>query len=94
MLKHVLDNREEEKINDKRFGIKVLKYTKTSFERHILESVLIQENKIHNLLNSKMECNRCAVLILTSKVGENVYNRWEEDAREEKRKEEILEERL
>ena len=48
MLKHVLDKHEEEKSNDNRFGIKVLKYTKTSFERHILESFLIQDNMIHD----------------------------------------------
>ena len=37
MLKHVLDKHEEEKSNDNRFGIKVLKYTKTSFERHYFD---------------------------------------------------------
>ena len=62
-------------MEEKRFGIRVLKFTKTSFERQILELVLIQENKNQNLLNSKMEYNRCGVPRLTSKLGENVYKR-------------------
>ena len=39
---------------------------------------------------TKMKYNKCAVPRLTSKLGENLYKRWEEDAREEKRKKEIL----
>ena len=98
MLKHMLDKHEKELILEKRhvdmFGIKVLKYTKTSFERQILESVLIQENSHHHILNSKTEYNRCAVPRLTSKLGENLFRKWEEDDREEKRGEEILKERI
>ena len=69
------------------FGIKILKYTKNSIERQILKSVLIQENKHHHIINSKTEYNRCAVPRLTSKLGKNIFKRWEEEKKEEKRRE-------
>ena len=71
MLKHWLDSHDEEEMLEGDFRIKVLKFTQTSFERQILESVLLQENVKHNLLNSKSEYNRCAIPRLTSKLGEN-----------------------
>ena len=61
MLKHWMDIHEEEEMKDGDFRIKVLKYTQSSFERQILESVLLQENMSHNLLNSKSEYNRFAI---------------------------------
>ena len=48
MLKHLIDRHEGEKFDAKMFGVKILKFTKSSFERQILESVLIQENREHN----------------------------------------------
>ena len=86
MLKHFIDKHEGEKLDEKRFGIKIVRNTKTSFERQILESVILQENKKHHLLNSKSEYNRCAIPRLTSKMGENLYKKWEEDDREEKKR--------
>ena len=54
MIKHHLDKHESEPFSDERFMIKVLHYTRTSFERQIRESVIIQEeNKKHVILNSK-----------------------------------------
>ena len=73
------------------FGISVLKYTRSSFERQILESCLIQENRHHHLLNSKAEYNRCAVPRLTTKIGEKDYEKYEKNIEEERKKEEILE---
>ena len=43
MLKHILDNYRNFKTNRVEFGIRVLKFMRTSFERHIMESALIQE---------------------------------------------------
>ena len=54
----------------------------------------IQENAKHNLLNSKSEFKRCAVLRLTSKLGNKLYRKWEEDEREDMRNEAILWDRI
>ena len=54
MLKHWVDIHDEEEMKEGVFRIKVLKYTKSSFERQVLESVLLHENLEHNLLNSKV----------------------------------------
>ena len=77
------------------FGFKILKYTRTAFERQILESVIIQEvHKKSNILNSKSEYNRCALPRLTSKLGEQAYGEEEKKRREEKMKEEDIEDRI
>ena len=78
MIKHWLEFHENEEMEKDRFGVKVLKYTRTSFERQILESVIIQEEKSKsNLLNSKSEFNRCAVPRLASKLGEKIMEKEE-----------------
>ena len=94
MLKHSVDRHEGEKLNGERFGVRVLQYTKTSFERQVLESVKIQENKNHHLLNSKSEYNRCAIPRLTSKIGEKIYGEWKEEEKLEKELEIKLEEKI
>ena len=59
MLKHVIMNHPEEDMADVKFGMKVLKFCQTSFERQALEAVTIQkERKTHHLLNSRTEYNR------------------------------------
>ena len=96
LLKHVLDVHEEEEDYDKiRFDIKVLNYTRSSFERQILESVLIQQKRKSNfLLNSKAEYNRCAVPRITTKIGEKHFKKWEKESEKEKAREEELEEKI
>ena len=42
MLKHILDKHRDCKLNEVEFGIRVLRFMRTSFERQIMESVLIQ----------------------------------------------------
>ena len=73
-----------------KFGIKVVRFTRTSFERQILESVVLQENRDHYLLNSKSEYNRCAIPRLASKMGENEYKRRAKEEKEEKMREEEI----
>ena len=51
-----------------KLNMKVIRFSKTSFEHQIFESVLIQENMLHNLLNSKSEYNRCSIPRLTLKM--------------------------
>ena len=75
LLKHIVDVHEKEQITDVKFGIKVLSYTQSRFERQILESVIIQQERLHHLLNSKAEYNRSAVPRLTTKIGEKQYKK-------------------
>ena len=61
-LKHLIEIHEDEEKENVRFWIRVVKFTRSSFERQILESVVIQQERTkHHLLNSRAEYNRCAV---------------------------------
>ena len=58
MLRHLLEVHEDEEAHwdSIRFSMRILKSTRSAFERQILESVLIQkERKKHHLLNAKSE---------------------------------------
>ena len=77
LLKHILDVHEKEQITNVKFGIKVLSYTQSSFERQILESVIIKKERHHHLLNPKAEYNRSAVPRLATKIGDKQYKKWE-----------------
>ena len=64
---------------------------RTSFERQIMESVLIQHgNKGHHMLNSKSEYNRCSLPRLTVKNGEHEVKKFKKELEEEKRRDEDL----
>ena len=54
-MRHLVAVHEEEEDDwDKiDFGMRVLKSTRTAFERQILESVLIQKSRQHNIMNNK-----------------------------------------
>ena len=58
--------------------MKVFKYHRTAFERQISESVKIQENMKHQMLNTKGEYNRCALPRLGLKMGTREYNQAQE----------------
>ena len=94
MLKHFLDRHEEEDLKVRRFAVKVIKFTRTSFDRQILESVQLQNNRNHNLLNSKSEFNRCAIPRLSSKLGEKEYKQYSEEEKEEKERSLIIESKI
>ena len=95
LLKHVLDKHEKEDMESVRFGIRVIKYMRTAFDRQILESVIIQQERLsHHLLNSRAEYNRCAIPRLSSKIGEKEYKKWEEEGEREQEKEDILKEKI
>ena len=81
MLRHLLTVHEEEEDEweNIKFGMKILKTTKTAFERQILESVLIQKARAHNIMNNKAEYNRCALPRLTAKLGERDMEKWREE---------------
>ena len=94
MLRHVLDMHEGEPIAGIRFGIEIVRFTRTSWERQMLESVIIQQSTSHNLLNSKSEYNRCSLPRLSTRMGENEYKKYEKQQELEKRKQEFLESRI
>ena len=72
---------EEDEWDNIKFGMKILKTTKTAFERHILEIVLIKKARAHNIMNNKAEYNRCALPRLTAKLGERDMEKWREEDR-------------
>ena len=88
MLKHAVEVHPEEELKNIKFGIKIIKTAKTSFERQIFESVEIQENRHHHFLNSRSEYNRCAVPRLMCKLGDKAYKNYEKDLEIEMAKEE------
>ena len=66
-----------EELNTLKFGIKVIRYAKSSFERQILESVEIQDNRHHHLLNSRSEFNRCALPRMMCKLDDKTFKKNE-----------------
>ena len=82
MLRHMLEVHEDEERSEIKFGMKVLRYTRSSFERQILESVLIQGSRSHHILNSRAEYNRCPIPRLVTKLGEKEMKKWREEDKE------------
>ena len=70
MLRHLVEMHGGEERSKVEFGVKVLRYTRSSFERQILESVLIQSKRSHHIMNNRAEFNRCAIPRLVTKLGE------------------------
>ena len=92
MLKHALTEHREQDMGELKFGMHILRTCKSSFERQIHESVVIQqERKYHHILNSRSEYNRCSLPRLSTQVGENEYKEYNKELQEEKKQEENLE---
>ena len=95
MMKHWLINHKDESLEEERFSMRIIKYTRSAFERQILESVKIQEErKTSRILNSKAEYNRCAIPRLSSNLGGKTVGDAERMERDEMRKEEELEDQI
>ena len=94
MIKHFFDKHSDEQLEDMRFGVRILKQAKTAFTRQIGESVAIQSNKNHHLLNSKSKYNRCALPRLSAKLGEVTIASLEKEKRQEKEQEEELRKKI
>ena len=95
MLKHAIIDHPGEDMSLVKFGMKIVKYCQTSFERQILESVLIQsERKHHNILNSRSEYNRCSLPRLTTKMGEDSYKEFGKEIENEKNEEIKIEKKI
>ena len=70
MLRHLLEMHRGEERSSVEFGMKVLSFKRSSFDRQIHESVLIQDNRDQHLMNNRAEFNRCAIPRLVSKLGD------------------------
>ena len=71
MLKHNLQYHEGESLESMDFNMRVIRYNKTAFARQIQEAVEIQTNRLsHFILNSRSEFNRCAIPLLSLKLGD------------------------
>jgi hypothetical protein len=88
MLKHAVEMHPEEGLDKVEFGMKVIRYTKSAFERQILESVEIQSSRNHHLLNSRSEFNRCAIPRMMCKMGDKSFKKNEEDIEQDLAREE------
>ena len=70
LLKHIATRHRGEDLDSIKFGMKILKQTRTALEIQVTESVKIQEEQgKHHILNSKSEYNRCSLPRLTAKLG-------------------------
>ena len=94
MLRHLLAEHEEERWEEVQFGMRIVRSTRTAFERQILESVTIQKKRKHHIMNNKSEYNRCALPRLTAKLGEKELGRWRIEDRAEMEKEATIEEKI
>ena len=95
MLKHAVGVHPEQDPVEVQFGMKVIKYTQSSFERQIRESVTIQvERKHHHLLNSRSEYNRCSLPRLCAQIGEGEYKEYNKELELEKTEEEKIEKKI
>ena len=90
LLRHILDRHGGENMNEVRFGMKIIQHTRSSFERQLLESVCIQQNRHHNILNSRSEYNRCSIPRLSTKLGDQDFKKYEKEMQQEVEKEERL----
>ena len=78
-----------------KFGGKIIKQTRSAFNRQISESVQIQINaEKHFILNSKSEYNRCALPRLATKLGEIPMDKLEKQIKQKKIEEKEREKEL
>ena len=75
-------------------GMKILKSTRTAFERQILENVMIQKSRENYIMKDMAEYNRFALPRLTAKLGEKDLERWRTEDREEMQREATIEEKI
>ena len=97
MLRHLVDMHEGQEFEEVKWGMFILKYLRTAFERQIEEAVHIQQGaETGNILNSKSEYNQSSIPRLVTKIGdkETEMKEWEKEIKTEKEKEEKLEEKI
>ena len=95
LLRHILDQHQGEELTEVKWGMKIIEFKKSAFERQIKEAVLIQqEAKNHTILNSKSEWNQSAIPRLTTRTGDMELWEMERELKKEKEKEEQYERKI
>ena len=95
MLRHLVSEHEKQDFSEIKFGMKILKFTRSSFERQILEAVIIeQEAKKNHILNSRTEYNRSSLPRLTTKLGDSEYQNWQKELAQDKKKNMIIDDKI
>ena len=95
LLRHMVSHHEGEDMEEVKFGMKILKYARSSFERQISEAVTIQqEQDSHEILNSRAEYNSCSLPRLTTRMGDEEMESWERTLRKEKEEDDWFEEKI
>ena len=95
MLRHMLDQHEQEDFSSVKWGMEILEYKRSAFERQIKEAVLIQrEAQKHHILNSKSEWNQSSLPKLSARTGDQNLVQMEADLKREKAKENEYEKKI
>ena len=94
MLRHMVDMHKGENFEQVKWGMFIVKFLRSAFERQIEEAVRIEKvADSGNILNSKSEYNNCTLPRLVTKIGdpEKEMKEFEKAAKIEKEKEEKME---
>ena len=95
MLKHILTDHPDENIKNIKFGIRIIRNCRTSFERQIYESVAIQQaREQHKILNSRSEYNRCSLPRLSTQLGDAQFKEYNTELEEEKKLDDELDKKI
>ena len=71
MLRHMVMRHEGEEFEKVKWGMNVLSFKRTPFERQLEEAVLItRESDNHEILNSKSKYNQCTLPRLVTRLGD------------------------
>ena len=87
LLRHTLIHHPDIEPEDLKCGMKILSSHKTAFKRQIREAVLIEHNAGPQLMNSKVEYNRCSIPRIEVKIG----NKKEDDDEKVVAEKEVIE---
>ena len=92
LLKHLIDQHEHEEWDKVDIRMETIVFSRSAFERQIMEAVQIQHNRHHHLLNSRAEFNRSAIPRLGMKLGDREFK--DKGERDKDEKEETLEAKI
>ena len=97
MLKHAVEDHSEMELDDVKWGMFILEYKRTSFERQIGEAVKIKEAASRTkILNSRSEWNQSSLpsLVMNINNKEQALREIQKEMREEKEQEEEIEKKI
>ena len=89
------DKHQDQEFSEVKWGMKVIEFNKSAFERQIREAVTIEkEAQNHTILNSKSEWNQSSVPRLATRTGNHEIWQMEAELRKEKEREEEYERKI